>query len=192
MKISLSKVSRKISRILMLALVASACRPLLTTDSLPAKPPSPDQAEPPRLAPPYRQGKIKISPPRGWQISRLPRLKYPIFKQDEVTSISVLETQSPQSLDQFIQTNLQSMAIAFPDWQQLAEQTFQTATALEGKLVVSTSQQFNQPLYQHYYFFGNQDQAETKIVLICSGRKAAAQQLQQICDASAKTFEIQR
>ncbi|MDX1977753.1 MAG: hypothetical protein SFT94_08770 [Pseudanabaenaceae cyanobacterium bins.68] len=183
----------QISRLLTVVLLASACRPFLTTDSLPANPPHPLSSSPlSKLAPPYRQGKITLSPPRGWQINRLPSLKYAIFKQDTLTSISLLEVKTPNNLEQFMQTNVQSLAIAFPGWRQLAQQTFQTNQGENGKLVAGESQQLNQALYQRYYFWVSPHDPQVKLVLICSGRATAAQELQQLCDASAQTLEIQR
>jgi hypothetical protein len=187
---------RKTSRsALLLMLVCSACKPLLTTDSLPANPEK--VAELPNI---YRQENIAIAPPSGWQPVKVAGIKYTVFSLDASTSISLVEESFSGDLQKYAQSSLQGMAIAFSNWQKISESEFQTTPGtntrqittkgMSGKVVVTQSQQLNQLLHQRIYFFAPESASDRKLIVICGGKPEAAAELQLTCDASLKTLAI--
>lgn len=174
---------------LLLFFVCSACKPLFSTDSTPA---SPEKIV--NLAPTYRLGKIAIAPPLGWQPVKVSGIKYPVFSLDPSTSISLVEENllgsPPSSLEVFIQTNLQGMAIAFQNWRQISQADFQTTKGMSGKVVISQSQQLNVALHQRLYFFTTDSSKAQKLIVICGGKLEAAAELESTCNASVKTLVV--
>jgi hypothetical protein len=173
---------------LLLILVCSACKPLLTTDSSPANPEP--NLEKMALSPVYRQAKIAIATPIGWKPVKVAGIKYAVFSLDSSTSISILEQNFAGNLPAFVQTNLQAMAIAFSAWRQVSEAEFQTNKGMVGKIVVTQSLQLNLPLSQRFYFFTPEPRSDRQLIVICSAKPEVATALAATCDASLKTLIV--
>jgi hypothetical protein len=170
----------------LLLFVCSACKPLFNTDSLPANP-----EKVVNLGSTYSQGRIAIAPPVGWQPVKVTNMKYPIFRPSgRLDSLSIVEENAPGSLEAFIQTNLQGMAIAFQNWRQISQAEFQTTKGMGGKVIVIQSQQLNVALHQRLYFFAPDLTKGYKLILVCGGKPEAALELEATCDASIKTLMV--
>jgi hypothetical protein len=164
-------------------------------------------------------GTFSFQPPANWQAQTVAGLTYQTFVQNsdaavptpansEVNGANVNNATNPTtegdryqanisifsdtyagSLTDYAAVNLNSVSKAFQNFQTLSQTEFTTNSGLPGMVIVSTSEQLGNQLWQSFYIFDAP--ANRKLVITCSALASDADRLASIFAASLKTLQIE-
>jgi hypothetical protein len=140
----------------------------------------------------YEQaGGFSYDPPKGWQITQFPGLKYRIShgpaEHEFAPNINVLDESFVGSLAEYVDLNLGKMKDMFTGFTLLKREDFQTEDGLPGTRLVVEDKQQGRALRQTFCFFSN---STRKYVVTCTALAEGGESLDGLFAQSMRTFRV--
>jgi hypothetical protein len=140
----------------------------------------------------YARTGLSLQPPKDWIEKNIPGLSYPAFASDATemptASLTLIDEVYSGSLNEYIETNLKSIARAFKGFQRLNQAEFKTNSGMTGVAIATESEQFGKQVRQILYFFTGKD--GKKLVFTCSFLAKESEKLAPLCAASLQTLKV--
>jgi hypothetical protein len=137
-------------------------------------------------------GGFSFCPPQGWTIQSFPGLKYSIAagpaSNGFAPNINVVDEKAEMSLAAYVDANKKMLSKAFKGYKEVGKSDFKTASGLKGSRLIVQSDQNGTPLRQTFYFFAGS--GDKKLVATCSALARGGTELDDVFEASLKTFAL--
>lgn len=138
-------------------------------------------------------GKFSFCPPQGWTMQNIPGMKYSIAAGPAANrfapNINVVDENSRMTLNDYVETNKKMLAKAFKGYKELGKSEFKTTSGLKATRLVTQSDQEGTMVRQTFYFFAAK--GDRKVTATCSALASGGKALDEVFEASLKTFAIE-
>jgi hypothetical protein len=134
-------------------------------------------------------GGYSICPPKSWQATEFPGLKYHIFSgpvfNGFAPNINFVDQQYDSSLSEYVDLNIAQMRQLFNNFILVSRTNFSTNDNMSGERLVVIAEHYSKKIKQIFYFFSKEN---IKIVITCSVLADGEELYDEIFDESIKTF----
>jgi len=139
----------------------------------------------------YENGVFSIVPPKSWQETDYPGLKYKIFigtREDNFTpNINFMDETYNGSLDDYVDLSIESLKTLISSVEIIYQNSFVTEENLESRKIIAITEQQGYLLRQSVYFFPGKN--GLKMVATCTVLASSGENYDVIFDNSMKTFK---
>jgi len=139
----------------------------------------------------YENGDFSIIPPKSWQETDYPGLKYKIFigtRENNFTpNINFIDEIYNGSLDDYVDLSIESLKKLISNVEIIYQNSFVTEENLESRKIIAITEQQGYLLRQSFYFFPGKN--GLKMVATCTVLASSGEKYDITFDNSMKTFK---